>query len=213
MSKRIITLMMVAVMALTTLVGCGGKETGTVTTDGSTSMEKEEVSLYELSEEVSEVLADAARMKDVSIEVSGTKGIMMGVRRLLYEIICNLCDNAIKYNTSGGHVNISVLEADNEILLTVQDDGIGIAKEYHEKVFERFYRVAKSHSKQSGGTGLGLSIVKHAVQYHDGKLMISSELGKGTSISVAFKKSGVAKSNEKSWVSNTFATFHFLNSI
>lgn len=156
--------------------------------DAKPEMEKEEVSLYELSEEVSEVLADAARMKDVSIEVSGTKGIMMGVRRLLYEIICNLCDNAIKYNTSGGHVNISVLEADNEILLTVQDDGIGIAKEYHEKVFERFYRVDKSHSKQSGGTGLGLSIVKHAVQYHDGKLMISSELGKGTSISVAFKK-------------------------
>ena len=106
--------------------------------DAKPEMEKEEVSLYELSEEVSEVLADAARMKDVSIEVSGTKGIMMGVRRLLYEIICNLCDNAIKYNTSGGHVNISVLEADNEILLTVQDDGIGIAKEYHEKVFERF---------------------------------------------------------------------------
>ena len=156
--------------------------------DAKPEMEKEEVSLYELSEEVSEVLADAVRMKDVSIEVSGTKGIMIGVRRLLYEIIYNLCDNAIKYNTSGGHVNISVLEADNEILLTVQDDGIGIAKEYHDKVFERFYRVDKSHSKQSGGTGLGLSIVKHAVQYHDGKLMISSELGKGTSISVAFKK-------------------------
>ena len=156
--------------------------------DAKPEMEKEEVSLYELSEEVSEVLADAARMKEVSIEVSGTKGIMIGVRRLLYEIIYNLCDNAIKYNTSGGHVNISVLEADNEILLTVQDDGIGIAKEYHDKVFERFYRVDKSHSKQSGGTGLGLSIVKHAVQYHDGKLMISSELGKGTSISVAFKK-------------------------
>lgn len=156
--------------------------------DAKPEMEKEEVSLYELSEEVSEVLADAARMKDVSIEVSGTKGILMGVRRLLYEIIYNLCDNAIKYNTSGGHVNISVLEADNEILLTVQDDGIGIAKEYHDKVFERFYRVDKSHSKQSGGTGLGLSIVKHAVQYHDGKLMISSELEKGTSISVAFKK-------------------------
>ena len=155
--------------------------------DAKPEMEKEEVSLYELCEEVSEVLADAARMKDVSIEVKGTKGIMLGVRRLLYEIVYNLCDNAIKYNTSGGHVKISVLEEDNEILLTVQDDGIGIAKEYHDKVFERFYRVDKSHSKQSGGTGLGLSIVKHAVQYHDGKLMISSELGKGTSISVAFK--------------------------
>ena len=152
-------------------------------------MEKEEVSLHELSEEVLEVLADAANMKQISMNVCGKRAIVYGVRRLLYEIIYNLCDNAIKYNEPGGRVDISFSEEGENIILTVQDTGIGIAPEHQEKVFERFYRVDKSHSKQSGGTGLGLSIVKHAVQYLDGKLMIKSELGKGTSISVAFKNS------------------------
>ena len=150
-------------------------------------MEKEEVSLYELSEEILEVLTDAANMKQISMNLSGEKGIICGVRRLLYEIIYNLCDNAIKYNEAGGHVDVSILQNDDEIILTVQDNGIGIAPEHQEKVFERFYRVDKSHSKQSGGTGLGLSIVKHAVQYHQGKIRVDSELGKGTTIEVILK--------------------------
>ena len=155
--------------------------------DSKPEMEKEEVSLYELSEEVLEVLTDAANMKQISMNLSGEKGIICGVRRLLYEIIYNLCDNAIKYNEAGGHVDVSILQNDDEIILTVRDNGIGIAPEHQEKVFERFYRVDKSHSKQSGGTGLGLSIVKHAVQYHQGKIRVESELGKGTTIEVILK--------------------------
>ena len=155
--------------------------------DSKPELESEEVSLYELSEEVIEVLANTATMKQISMNVRGQKGIIKGVRRLLYEIIYNLCDNAIKYNEPGGHVDISISQNDDEIILAVQDDGIGIAPEHQEKVFERFYRVDKSHSKQSGGTGLGLSIVKHAVQYHQGKIRVDSELEKGTTISIILK--------------------------
>lgn len=155
--------------------------------DSKPEMEKEEVSLYELSEEVLEVLADASSMKQISINISGKNVVVYGVRRLLYEIIYNLCDNAIKYNEPGGCVDVSISQNGDEIILTVQDDGIGIAPEHQEKVFERFYRVDKSHSKQSGGTGLGLSIVKHAVQYHHGEIRVDSELGKGTTIAIVLK--------------------------
>ena len=98
----------------------------------------------------------------------------------------NLCDNAIKYNNPGGSVKVTVAQEPGEVLLSVQDTGIGISPEHQDKVFERFYRVDKSHSKQSGGTGLGLSIVKHAVQYHHGKITLESERNKGTTISVFF---------------------------
>ena len=154
--------------------------------DEGAEMPREEVSLKVLSEEVCETLADAAKLKDVSLEVSGDEGVVNGVRRLLYEIVYNLCDNAIKYNNPGGSVKVNVAQKPGEVLLRVQDTGIGIAPEHQDKVFERFYRVDKSHSKQSGGTGLGLSIVKHAVQYHHGKLTVESELNKGTTISVLF---------------------------
>ena len=154
--------------------------------DEGAEMPHEEVSLKVLSEEVCETLADAAKLKNVSLEVTGDEGVVNGVRRLLYEIVYNLCDNAIKYNTPGGSVKVSVAQKEGEVLLRVQDTGIGIAPEHQDKVFERFYRVDKSHSKQSGGTGLGLSIVKHAVQYHHGKITVESELNKGTTISVLF---------------------------
>ena len=154
--------------------------------DEGAEMPHEEVSLKVLSEEVCETLADAAKLKDVSLEVVGDDGVVNGVRRLLYEIVYNLCDNAIKYNTPGGSVKVNVAQKSGEVLLRVQDTGIGIAPEHQDKVFERFYRVDKSHSKQSGGTGLGLSIVKHAVQYHHGKITVESELNKGTTISVLF---------------------------
>ena len=149
-------------------------------------MPREDVSLKNLSEEVCETLADAAKLKDVSLEVIGEEGVVNGVRRLLYEVIYNLCDNAVKYNRPGGSVKINISHKSGEILLSVQDTGIGISPEHQDKVFERFYRVDKSHSKQSGGTGLGLSIVKHAVQYHHGKISIESERNKGTTISVIF---------------------------
>ena len=149
-------------------------------------MPHEDVSLKVLSEEVCETLADAAKLKDVSLEVNGDDGVINGVRRLLYEVVYNLCDNAIKYNHPGGKVEVAVAEQQGAVKISVSDTGIGIAPEHQDKVFERFYRVDKSHSKQSGGTGLGLSIVKHAVQYHHGKIAVESELNKGTTISVLF---------------------------
>lgn len=154
--------------------------------DAGTEMPREDVSLRVLSEEVCETLADSARRKEVSLEVTGDQGVVYGVQRLLYEIIYNLCDNAIKYNHPGGSVKVSVEQRPGAVYLKVQDTGIGISPEEQDKIFERFYRVDKSHSKQSGGTGLGLSIVKHAVQYHHGKINVESERNKGTVISVQF---------------------------
>ena len=106
----------------------------------------------------------------------------MGVRRMLHEVIYNLCDNAIKYNIPGGSVNI---HAENDCLV-VSDTGIGIPAEHKDRIFERFYRVDKSHSKASGGTGLGLSIVKHAVAYHKAEISLESTPGKGTTITIHF---------------------------
>ena len=154
--------------------------------DEGAEMPREDVSLKVLSAEVCETLADAAKLKDVSLEVTGDDGIVHGVRRLLYEIVYNLCDNAIKYNNHGGSVKVSIAEDNGTVRLSVTDTGVGISPEHQDKVFERFYRVDKSHSKQSGGTGLGLSIVKHAVQYHHGKLEIESALHQGTKISILF---------------------------
>ena len=157
--------------------------------DEGTEMPKEDVSLLELAREVTETLSDAAKLKGVSLEVCGDDGVISGVRRLLYEVVYNLCDNAIKYNNPGGYVKVSVSENADNVQISVSDNGIGIAPEHQDKVFERFYRVDKSHSKQSGGTGLGLSIVKHAVQYHHGKISMESQPDVGTTISVVFEKS------------------------
>ena len=156
--------------------------------DDGTDMPHEEVSLKVLSEEVCETLADAAKLKGVSLKITGEDGVVNGVRRLLYEVVYNLCDNAIKYNQPGGRVKVTVAQKSGEVLLSVQDTGIGISPEHQEKVFERFYRVDKSHSRQSGGTGLGLSIVKHAVQYHHGRIILESEQNKGTTVSVILSK-------------------------
>ncbi len=154
--------------------------------DEGTEMPHEDVSLKVLAEEVFEVLTDAAKLKDVSLEVIGDDGVVNGVRRLLYVVIYSLCDNAIKYNIPGGSVKVSITQKTGSVCLSVQDTGIGIAPEHHEKIFERFYRVDKSHSKQSIGTGLGLSIVKHAAQYHNGIISVESKLKKGTKISILF---------------------------
>ena len=154
--------------------------------DEGVDMPMESVSLRELSEEVCENLADAARQKDVSMKVTGSEGVITGVRRLLYEIVYNLCDNAIKYNRDGGSVEINLSQDADAVLLRVQDTGVGIAPEHQSKIFERFYRVDKSHSRQSGGTGLGLSIVKHAVQLHHGSISVESQPNVGTAITVRF---------------------------
>lgn len=156
--------------------------------DEHMEMEKEEVSLCKIANEVRETLLDAATNKNIVIEVYGEDVNMIGVHSLLYEMLYNLCDNAIKYNNPGGYVKIFIEDANNIIILRVEDNGIGISKEHHEKIFERFYRVDKSHSKASGGTGLGLAIVKHAVLLHDGKIIVKSKVNKGTVIEVIFDK-------------------------
>lgn len=150
--------------------------------------EKEKVDLYALACETAERLKVDAAKKHVTVNVEGEKAEYVGVRQILTDIIYNLCENAIKYNRENGSVDISVKENENNIVLKVKDTGIGIPQEHQERVFERFYRVDKSHSKEIGGTGLGLSIVKHGVMYHGGEISMESEPGKGTEITVTFKK-------------------------
>ncbi len=154
--------------------------------DEGESMPTEPVELLAVAREVAENLRSAAEARNVTVEVTGTPATVSGVRRLLYEIVLNLCDNAIKYNTEGGRVEVEVAQDGGTAAVTVRDTGIGIPPEHQSRVFERFYRVDKSHSKASGGTGLGLSIVKHAVQYHHGVIRLKSEVGKGTEIRVTF---------------------------
>ncbi len=146
----------------------------------------ESVDLYDVANEVVEVLTVSAAKKQVELYLNGESCVMNGIRRYLYEIIYNLCDNAIRYNKEGGKVTIDLKNTDSNIVLSVRDTGIGIPAEHQSRIFERFYRVDKSHSKETGGTGLGLSIVKHAVAYHGGTIKLDSTVGKGTTITVEF---------------------------
>jgi len=150
--------------------------------DEGVALPAENVDLLALAEEVKTILLPSAAQKNVAITVSGEGFRLTGVRRLLHEILYNLCDNAIKYNVLGGSVAIHV---ENQRLV-VSDTGIGIPAEHQGRIFERFYRVDKSHSKASGGTGLGLSIVKHAVAYHKADIHLESVPGKGTTLTVTF---------------------------
>lgn len=154
--------------------------------DEGEPMPAEPVELLALAREAAESLQSAAAARNVTVTVEGEPVALTGVRRLLYEIVFNLCDNAIKYNTDGGRVQVTVTKENETAAVTVRDTGIGIPPDQQDRVFERFYRVDKSHSKASGGTGLGLSIVKHAVQYHHGAIHLQSEVGKGTEIRVTF---------------------------
>ena len=156
--------------------------------DEGVEMPKENVELMSLAGEVAEDLRAAADKASVTITTDGQSSIVFGVRRLLYEMLYNLCDNAIKYNRPGGSVRIHVENREQEAAISVLDTGIGIAPEHQSRIFERFYRVDKSHSKASGGTGLGLSIVKHAAMYHGGKVALESEPGRGTEIRVTLPK-------------------------
>ena len=146
---------------------------------------KERFDLLEVAQSAADDLRAEAEKKNVHLSVSGEPAELEGVRQLIYEVAYNLGDNAIKYNVDGGSVSINVSSDGKNAKLTVSDTGIGIAAEDQSRIFERFYRVDKSHSKESGGTGLGLSIVKHAVQYHGGRISMDSAPGKGTSISVS----------------------------
>ena len=156
--------------------------------EGGGAPEWETVDLYELAEETVDSLRSIARKQNVSLTVTGSHQSVRGVWQLLSEMVYNLCDNAIKYNRPGGSVTVDVSSGDGTAVLQVSDTGIGIPASHQGRVFERFYRVDKSHSKEVGGTGLGLSIVKHAAGIHNAEIQVRSELGKGSDFTVTFPK-------------------------
>ncbi|MBQ4545209.1 MAG: PAS domain-containing protein [Oscillospiraceae bacterium] len=157
--------------------------------EGSVQIDKETVDLYELSCEIVSRLSSNAEKAAVMLSVSGVHAEICGARKILDEMIYNLCDNAIKYNRRNGRADILISEDEASVKLTVSDTGIGIPASEQSRVFERFYRVDKSHSKDVGGTGLGLSIVKHGSIYHNASIDLDSTPEKGTAITVTFKKS------------------------
>ena len=146
----------------------------------------EQVDLYEVCEAVMSQLEMAATEKNVTFELHGDHIKINAVEQIVEEIVFNLCDNAVKYNRDGGKVSISITQFVDGVELCVSDTGIGIPKEDIDRIFERFFRVDKSHSKEIGGTGLGLSIVKHGAKFLGATLSVESELGKGTSIRICF---------------------------
>lgn len=154
--------------------------------ENSKLFESEQVDLYDLCDEIIANLQNVAERQNVMFSLSGEHVTISGVWQILNEMVYNLCDNAIKYNRPGGTVDVSVRRDGGSVRLTVRDTGIGIPYADQPRVFERFYRVDKSHSKEVGGTGLGLSIVKHGAQYHNARLELESEPGKGTSINIVF---------------------------
>lgn len=154
--------------------------------EGAVTEAREDVELRALAGEVASRFDAAAAARDVQITVNGCDAHVNGVRRVLDEMLSNLIDNAVKYNVAGGSVAVSVQDAPDGARLTVSDTGIGIPAEHRDKVFERFYRVDKSHSKQTGGTGLGLSIVKHGAALHGATVELESEEGRGTSVTLRF---------------------------
>ena len=148
--------------------------------NGGAEMEWEDCNLLRIAENAVDSLDALASALNITVSVDGTDAPIKGIPQTLYSIVYNLCDNAIKYNHAGGSVSVDVRPQKNDTVLTVKDTGVGIPEECQDRVFERFYRVDRSHSTEVGGTGLGLSIVKHAVMIHGGRIKINSEIGKGT---------------------------------
>ena len=154
--------------------------------DENTEMNWENVDALSVAKEALEMVGPIAESRNISLTIKGEPAPLTSVHKLLYDIIYNLCDNAVKYNKEGGFVKVNVKTAGDKVQVAVSDNGVGIAPADQSRVFERFYRVDKSHSRESGGTGLGLSIVKHAVAYLKGNISLESTLGKGTTITVSF---------------------------
>lgn len=154
--------------------------------EGEIEVEKEDVDLYEMTREIVSRLAPQAQARKVRVEVTGESVIYHGIRQVLDEMIYNICENAIKYNKEGGSLSVWVGATLQGKKVIVTDTGIGIPKDQQERIFERFYRVDKSHSKETGGTGLGLSIVKHGAMIHDAQIHVESEVGKGTKMEITF---------------------------
>ena len=161
-------------------------------------LEREQVDMLELARDVVDSLQSVAQQNGILLAVHGTHGVVYGVRRVLHEMVYNLCDNAVKYNRAGGRVWVSVTAEKQTVSVSVRDTGIGIPDAQQSRVFERFYRVDKSHSKAVGGTGLGLSIVKHGAVLHHAEITLHSELEKGTEIILKFPQSSMFDTqNEK----------------
>ena len=152
----------------------------------SVELEKQEVDLYDLTREIVSRLSPQASQKNIRMELTGEPVKYVGIRQILDEMVYNVCENAIKYNNDGGRVTVWVGNTLEGPKISVADTGIGIPKEHHERIFERFYRVDKSHSKERGGTGLGLSIVKHGALLHGAKVSVDSSPGRGTKIEMQF---------------------------
>lgn len=152
----------------------------------SVELEKEDVELYGLCREIVSRLSPQANARRVQVSVQGEQVVYRGIRQILDEMIYNICENAIKYNNEGGRVVVWCGKTLNGAKISVTDNGIGIPEEHLERIFERFYRVDKSHSKERGGTGLGLSIVKHGAILHGAKVQVESKVGEGTRIDILF---------------------------
>lgn len=156
--------------------------------EGSEDLEQEDVDLYGLARKVLSDLRPIADQRGIALHIEGKGQTVHGVWRILHEMVYNLCENAIKYNKDQGSVTVKLSGDEKQAVLSVQDTGIGIPKAQQERVFERFYRVDKSHSRKIGGTGLGLSIVKHGAQFHHARVSLDSEPGVGTTITISFPK-------------------------
>ena len=156
--------------------------------EGSEDLEQEDVDLYGLARKVLSDLRPIADQRGIALHIEGKGQKIHGVWRILHEMVYNLCENAIKYNKDQGSVTVKLSGDEKQAVLSVQDTGIGIPKAQQERVFERFYRVDKSHSRKIGGTGLGLSIVKHGAQFHHARVSLDSEPGVGTTITIYFPK-------------------------
>ena len=154
--------------------------------DENLELEKEPIDLFDMSKEIIETLQPAAKKRGISLSFTGKRVQIKGMRQIIYEMLYNVCDNAIHYNKDEGSVVISSEETEEGICWRAEDTGIGIPLAEQERIFERFYRVDKSHSRETGGTGLGLSIVKHGAILHDAKIKIESTLGTGTKIILEF---------------------------
>ena len=154
--------------------------------EGEIEMEKEDVDLYDLTRRIVSRLAPQAEKRAVHVEVTGENVTCHGVRQILDEMIYNICENAIKYNRRGGSVSVWVGATLKGKKIIVTDTGIGSPEDQQERIFERFYRVDKSHSKETGGTGLGLSIVKHGAMLHNAQIHVESKVGKGTQMELTF---------------------------
>lgn len=156
--------------------------------EGAEDLPVKEVDLFALAAQVITSLRPEAEVRHITLHLTGESAVLSGTSQLLYSIVYNLCDNAIKYNQENGSVTVSVANKKEAVVLSVRDTGIGIEDEQQKRIFERFYRVDKSRSKELGGTGLGLSIVKHAAMIHKAKIEVTSGIGQGTTITVLFPK-------------------------